>query len=52
MKGKNKGRRKCVLTLQKSGLTIKNIFDQTPTIHNGCRPKKEKRTKAKTSSHK
>ena len=43
IKGKNKGRKRCAKILQKSGLVIKQIFDQTPVIHNGCRPPKEPR---------
>nr|BBB45639.1 ribosomal protein S11 [Heterosigma akashiwo]BBB45907.1 ribosomal protein S11 [Heterosigma akashiwo]BBE28181.1 ribosomal protein S11 [Heterosigma akashiwo] len=43
IKGKNKGRKKCVKTFQKAGLKINMIYDQTPIIHNGCRPPKEPR---------
>mmetsp|Transcript_40477 Transcript_40477/g.52108 ORF Transcript_40477/g.52108 Transcript_40477/m.52108 type:complete len:137 (-) Transcript_40477:69-479(-) len=43
VKGKNKGRKRCVKILQKSGLIVQQIYDQTPVIHNGCRPPKEPR---------
>jgi small subunit ribosomal protein S11 len=43
IKGKNKGRKKCVKAFQKAGLNIAMIYDQTPVVHNGCRPSKEPR---------
>jgi len=43
LKGKNKGRKRCVRFIKKGGLEISKIIDKTFIIHNGCRPQKEPR---------
>ena len=43
MKGKNKGRKKCVRTFQRLGLLVPKLYDWTPISHNGCRPPKPPR---------
>ena len=43
IKGKNKGRKKCIRFIKKGGLRIYKIIDKTPLIHNGCRPPKKPR---------
>lgn len=43
LKGKNKGRKRCIRLLRKGGLRVRKIIDKTPIIHNGCRPLKKPR---------
>lgn len=43
LKGKNRGRKRCIRLLKRGGLRIRKIIDQTPIIHNGCRPRKKAR---------
>jgi ribosomal protein S11 len=40
LKGRNKGRKRCVKSFKKLGLTILKIYDKTVVCHNGCRPTK------------
>ncbi|MBN1589285.1 MAG: 30S ribosomal protein S11 [Pirellulales bacterium] len=42
--GPGSGRESAITSLQSAGLTIKSIEDVTPLPHNGCRPKKRRRT--------
>ena len=42
-KGKNKGRKRCIRLLRRGGLKVLKIIDQTPIIHNGCRPRRKPR---------
>jgi len=48
LKGKGRGRRDAVQTLVRSGLLIAKIIENTPTPHNGCRLRKERRKKRLT----
>lgn len=43
LKGRNKGRKKCIRFVKKGKLKIVRIIDKTPSIHNGCRPQKKPR---------
>lgn len=43
LKGLGDGRESAIRGLQSSGLRILSIADKTPTPHNGCKPKKQRR---------
>lgn len=43
LKGPGAGRESAVRGLQSSGMNITAIGDDTPTPHNGCRPRKKRR---------
>ena len=44
VKGPGSGRETAVRSLQAAGLEVSGIQDKTPIAHNGCRPKKRRRT--------
>jgi small subunit ribosomal protein S11 len=44
VKGPGSGRDSAITALQSGGLRIYSIEDVTPLPHNGCRPKKRRRT--------
>ncbi len=44
IKGPGSGRESAVRALQAAGLDVKSIEDVTPLPHNGCRPRKRRRT--------
>jgi small subunit ribosomal protein S11 len=43
IKGVGNGKSQCVKALRNAGLIMNKIVDVTPTVHNGCRPKKRRR---------
>ena len=43
VKGPGSGRETAIRSLQAAGLEVTSIQDQTPTPHNGCRPRKRRR---------
>ena len=44
VKGPGPGRESAIRTIQAAGLVVESIKDVTPIPHNGCRPKKKRRT--------
>ena len=44
VKGPGSGREAAIRSLQASGLHVTSISDVTPIPHNGCRPRKKRRT--------
>ena len=44
IRGPGSGREAAIRSLQQAGLTITSIRDVTPIPHNGCRPRKARRT--------
>lgn len=43
VKGPGPGRESAIRSIQRSGLKVRSITDQTPVPHNGCRPRKKRR---------
>lgn len=41
VRGTGAGREQAIRALQASGLQVRSIVDDTPTPHNGCRPRKK-----------
>ncbi len=43
IRGTGSGREQAIRSIQATGVTVRTIIDDTPTPHNGCRPRKRKR---------
>ncbi len=43
VRGTGSGREQAIRSIQATGVTVRTIIDDTPTPHNGCRPRKRKR---------
>lgn len=43
IRGTGSGREQAIRSIQATGVTVRSIIDDTPTPHNGCRPRKRKR---------
>ena len=44
VKGPGPGREAAIRSIQAAGLRVRSITDVTPVPHNGCRPRKKRRT--------
>jgi small subunit ribosomal protein S11 len=45
IRGTGAGREQAIRSIQSTGVNVRSIVDDTPTPHNGCRPRKRKLTK-------
>lgn len=45
IRGTGSGREQAIRSIQATGVTVRSIVDDTPTPHNGCRPRKRRRQK-------
>lgn len=45
IRGTGAGREQAIRSIQATGVNVRSIVDDTPTPHNGCRPRKRKLTK-------
>ena len=43
IRGTGSGREQAIRSIQATGVSVRTIIDDTPTPHNGCRPRKRKR---------
>lgn len=43
LRGTGSGREQAIRSIQATGVNVRSIIDDTPTPHNGCRPRKRKR---------
>ncbi len=43
IRGTGSGREQAIRSIQATGVNVRTIIDDTPTPHNGCRPRKRKR---------
>jgi len=43
IRGTGSGREQAIRSIQATGVNVRSIVDDTPTPHNGCRPRKRKR---------
>jgi len=43
VRGTGSGREQAIRSIQATGVSVRTIIDDTPTPHNGCRPRKRKR---------
>jgi len=43
IRGTGSGREQAIRSIQSTGVTVRTIIDDTPSPHNGCRPRKRKR---------
>ncbi len=43
VRGTGSGREQAIRSIQSTGVNVRSIVDDTPTPHNGCRPRKRKR---------
>jgi len=43
IRGTGSGREQAIRSIQSTGVNVRTIIDDTPTPHNGCRPRKRKR---------
>src|SRR5690606_28633385 len=43
IRGTGSGRERAIRSIQATGVSVRTIIDDTPTAHNGCRPRKRKR---------
>jgi len=43
IRGTGSGREQAIRSIQATGVNVRSIIDDTPTPHNGCRPRKRKR---------
>jgi small subunit ribosomal protein S11 len=42
IRGTGSGREQAIRSIQGTGVNVRTIVDDTPTPHNGCRPRKRK----------
>jgi small subunit ribosomal protein S11 len=43
IRGTGSGREQAIRSIQSTGVNVRTIIDDTPSPHNGCRPRKRKR---------
>jgi small subunit ribosomal protein S11 len=43
IRGTGSGREQAIRSIQATGVNVRSIVDDTPTPHNGCRPRKRRR---------
>jgi small subunit ribosomal protein S11 len=43
IRGTGSGREQAIRSIQATGVNVRSIIDDTPTPHNGCRPRKRRR---------